>query len=295
MRDSFSDYHPIINLIYFSILIVFSMVYLHPVLLSISTVGAALYFVYLNRGRGFRFILIFLFPGMVAAGLVNPLFNHRGVTILLYLSGNPITLESILYGAAAAMMLGSIVLWFSCSNSVMSSDKLIYLFGKLLPSLSLIISMSLRFIPRFQAQTKLVAKGRRCIGRDVGSGGFMERLRNGMSILSVMVTWALESSIDTADSMKSRGYGLPGRTSFSLYHFDGRDKAALIYMLGLSALVAAEALLGTIEISYFPSFYMSEIDVRTVIVYFGYFMLCFAPLMLNVLEALHWQYFRSRI
>jgi energy-coupling factor transport system permease protein len=295
MRDTFSSYHPVINFTYVAILIIFSMVYLHPVLLGISMAGAMSYSIFLNKGRGLRFIMLFLLPGMVAAGLVNPLFNHKGVTILGYLSGNPITLESILYGIAAAMMLGSVLLWFSCVNAVMSSDKLMYLFGAMLPSLSLIISMSLRFVPRFQAQIKTIARGRKCIGKDAGSGNFMQKMRNGMAILSIMITFALESSIDTADSMKSRGYGLPGRTSFSFYRFDARDKAALICILGLSALIAAEVLLETIKIRYFPSFHMSVIDARAAAAYFGYFMLCFAPLLLNITEVLYWQFFRSRI
>ena len=35
-----------------------------------------------------------------------------------------------------------------------------------------------------------------------------------ITILSIMVTWCLENAIETADSMKSRGCGLPGRSAF---------------------------------------------------------------------------------
>ena len=45
-----------------------------------------------------------------------------------------------------------------------------------------------------------------------------------MRALSVTVTWALENAVVTADSMKSRGYGLPGRTAFARQRFDGRDR-----------------------------------------------------------------------
>ncbi len=44
---------------------------------------------------------------------MNLAFNHEGATILAYLpSGNPLTLESIAYGFAAAAMLAAVVLWF---------------------------------------------------------------------------------------------------------------------------------------------------------------------------------------
>ena len=109
----------------------------------------------------------------------------------------------------------------------MTSDKFVYLFGRVIPALSLVLSMTLRFVPKFKAQIQVVSEAQRCVGRDVSNGSVLQRLRNGITILSIMVTWALENAIETADSMKSRGYGLPGRTAFSIYRFDSRDKAAL--------------------------------------------------------------------
>lgn len=103
----------------------------------------------------------------VLAALVNPAFNHEGATILTYLpSGNPLTLESMLYGVAAAVMLASVVLWFSSYNEVMTSDKFVYLFGRVIPALSLVLSMALRFIPKFKAQMQTVSEAQACIGRD---------------------------------------------------------------------------------------------------------------------------------
>ena len=102
----------------------------------------------------------------VFAALVNPAFNHEGATILTYLpSGNPLTLESMLYGAAAAVMLASVVLWFSSYNEVMTSDKFVYLFGRVIPALSLVLSMSLRFIPKFKVQMQTVSEAQACIGQ----------------------------------------------------------------------------------------------------------------------------------
>lgn len=44
-----------------------------------------------------------MIPFLLFMAVMNPVFNHQGVTILFYLNnGNPITKESILYGVAAA-------------------------------------------------------------------------------------------------------------------------------------------------------------------------------------------------
>ena len=86
--------------------------------------------------------------------------------MLTYLpSGNPLTLESILYGVAAAVMLASVVLWFSSYNEVMTSDKFVYLFGRMIPALSLVLSMALRFIPKFKSQMEVVSEAQACIGQ----------------------------------------------------------------------------------------------------------------------------------
>ena len=69
-----------------------------------------------------------------------------------------------------------------------------------------------------------VSEAQTCIGRDTKNGSVFRRVGNAIKIFSIMVTWSLENAIETADSMRSRGYGLPGRTAFSIYRFDDRDK-----------------------------------------------------------------------
>ena len=217
MRDTFSDCHPAVNFAYFALVLGFSMTLMHPVCLLISLTGACCYLARLHGLRELGHSARWLVPMALLAALVNPAFVHQGVTILTYLpSGNPLTLESILYGLAAALLLASVVLWFRCFSAVMTSDKFIYLFGRAIPALSLVLSMTLRFVPRFRRQFHTVAQAQRFMGRDTGNGSLLQRCKNAMKVFSIMVTWSLESAIDTADSMRSRGYGQPGRTAFSI-------------------------------------------------------------------------------
>ncbi len=57
-----------------------------------------------------------------------------------------------------------------------------------------------------------------------------------------MVTWSLENAIETADSMRARGYGLPGRTSFSIYRFDSRDSSALAWLVSAARICSPDGL-----------------------------------------------------
>ncbi|MDR2605703.1 MAG: energy-coupling factor transporter transmembrane protein EcfT [Oscillospiraceae bacterium] len=293
-RNTFSGFHPAINLLYFVCVIGFSMVFTHPVCLAVSFVCALSYGVYINGRKAVRFNLLYMLPMLVLAALINPAFNHAGATILAYLpSGNPLTLESILYGVAAALMLITVISWFSCYTAVMTSDKFVYLFGRVIPALSLILSMALRFVPRFRAQIRVISNAQKCVGRDASSGSILRKLRHGVKILSIMVTWALENAIETADSMKGRGYGLPGRTAFSIFRFDRRDAYALAYILLCAGIVLTGSVTGAYQFRYFPTVKGSW-SGASLAVFAAYFALGLFPIIVNLKEDFVWKSINSK-
>ena len=294
-KDAFSGYHPIINFLYYALVLLLSMCLMHPVYLAISLTGALAYDVYLKGKKAVRFAVMGLLPMAVIAALVNPAFNHEGQTMLTYLpSGNPLTLESIRYGVAAAVMLASVVLWFSSYNDVMTSDKFVYLFGRMIPALSLVLSMALRFIPKFKSQMDVVAEAQSCIGRDTKTGSVIRRVSNAIKIFSIMVTWSLENAIETADSMRSRGYGLPGRTAFSIYRFDDRDKTALAWLIFCGAYILSGWLAGGTYFRYYPTIKTAVWTPLTVSFMFVYLALVLTPVILDRKEDRQWNSLQSK-
>ncbi len=288
--DAFSNYHPLVNFSYYSFVFLFTMFHMHPIYLFISLIGAFSYSVYLKGMKGLKFNLVLILPTMLMTALINPAFNHEGVTILTYLpSGNPLTLESITYGIASASMLASVIMWFISYNEVMTSDKFVYLFGKIIPGLSLVLSMALRFIPKFKDQIKQVSDTQKTLGRDVSTGSIIQRAKIGLTILSIMVSWALENSIETADSMKSRGYGLPGRSAFSIYRFDKRDLKALSSILILGSYIVLGWILGGLKWRYFPSMKGKSLDYYFISLCLSYLTLVFLPIILNIEEERQWK------
>lgn len=294
--NEFSKFHPIVNLAYFLAVLGFSMVFMHPAALTISMISGFLYSVMLNGRKAIQFNLLYMLPLILATALINPAFNHEGMTIICYLpSDNPLTLESIIYGAAAAMMLWSVICHFSCFNKIMTSDKLVYLFGKIIPALSLILSMVLRFVPKFKAQLKTVSKAQKYVGRDVSQGNIIDRARNGIKILSVMITWSLENAIDTADSMKSRGYGLANRTAYSNFRFSARDVKALLYIVILSAYIIWGGTFKMLYFKYFPIIKGAELTICTISVFAAYLLLFICPIIIEVWEEIKWKRLKSKI
>ena len=286
-RDFLTDCHPLTGFAFFSLMLGCTMFFLHPLCILSSRLCALAYRVRLcGAGRNLRFLL----PLMLTAAVLNPLFNHEGATILAYLpGGNPLTLESILFGLAAAGLLGSVSLWLSCCTTVMSSDKIIYLFGRIAPALSLLLSMALRFIPRFRAQFRAVDESRHALGLGCADGNVPRRARNTAAVFSILITWALEGAMKTSDSMKGRGYGLGGRTAYSLYRIERRDRLTLLW-LGVCALaVLTGGASGGFAWRYFPT-------VRgTVSSFFAaYSALCLTPVILNLWEERVWRLSQSK-
>ncbi len=269
---------------------------MHPVCLCISLACGFTYSVMLKEKKAIKTNLIYMLPMLIMMALINPAFNHEGITIIEYLpSGNPLTLESIVYGLCAATMIVSVICHFSCYNEVMTSDKFIYLFGKIIPAMSLIISMTLRFVPKFASRLKVVTNAQRCLGRDVSNGSIIKRAKHGLNILSIMTTWSLENAIETADSMKSRGYGIPGRTAFSIFTFDKRDKKALICILFLGIYTLAGNLMGGMYFSFFPSMKSADVSPFGISVFAAYLLLCICPIIIELWEVRKWKALRSKI
>ncbi len=294
--QEFKTYHPIVNFIFFVSAIGFSMFILEPVCLGITLILGALYSGILGGIRKLKASLIYMIPMIILTMLLNPMFNHQGATILGYFPwGNPFTKESVVYGICAGMMLASVTCWFSCSNEIMTSDKLMYLFGRIVPALSLIFSMILRFVPQFFAHLKEVKGAHKSMGKEMAKGNILIRIKNGLTILSVMISWALENSIEKADSMKARGYGLKGRTSFSNYKFDKRDLKLVLFILIFDVYILYGKFAEGLYFECFPQIAMAKFSTYKISIYIVYSMLYFLPVIIECWEGYRWKLLKSRI
>ena len=295
-RSVLADCHPAAGFLYFALVLAFGMTLMHPACLLISLVGSAACAVRLGGRRGSAFALRAALPLLLLAAAVNPLFSHAGRTILFYLpGGSPFTLESVLYGAASGCMLASVLLWFHAYNAVMTSDKFICLFGRVIPSLSLLLSMILRFVPRFRVQLEAIREAQRCLGQDADAGSVRRRIRNAVRIVSIMVGWALENAVETADSMRSRGYGLPGRSAFSVYRFDGRDRALLGWLLFCGGYLLCGSAAGGLYWQYVPVLRGGVVSPLSVSFLLVYLALCLTPVILDRKEERKWKSLRCGI
>lgn len=292
--STFACCHPAVNLMYFVSTIGITMFSTGPAFLAETLVFSWTYSILLNGKKAIKTNIIFTVPVLIIMTVINTFFTHNGATVLFYLNYGRITLEALLYGLAAAVLLSSVIVWFSCFNVIMSSDKLIYFFGKIAPVLGLTLSMIFRFIPLLKSRYKEISMGQRCMGRHQ-KGSYLSKLRQTAKEVSILISWSLEAAIETSDSMEARGYGLPGRTSFHLFKLTQTDKMLLAAMGLCGGIAAIGCALGKTSIYYYPAVVLTNWDLMTVVTFIAYTALLMIPLMIDIIGELKWQQYELKI
>lgn len=324
MTDEFSRYHPVVNLIFYLLVLGTTMFQMSVGLVFISLFSAVVYYFMLKKTEGLKYCAVVVGIIIVSA-IINPLFSHKGGTLLFYLfTGNPVTLESIIYGLISAIIIGAMLLWFSTFNQVMGVERILGAIGKVLPNVSLLITMIMRFIPQYtrhQRKVSMVNKvNKRNYGEKInllnrektekenviearkrqkkknyieackkqkkknGIDKIIDSIKEGSRTFSITTTWALENSIYTADSMKARGFGTGRRTNYSNYKFQKRDYLLMGWLVILWLVVVF-----SLEREKVYTYYYPFIQVKNnVVVYLIYGLLCLTPVLINVKEEIRW-------
>lgn len=259
MKSEFYAYHPLVNFVYFILAMVFALWLLHPFYTSLSLFCALLNAGMMGGKKSVRYALFFGFPVILLIAVLNPLFVHRGMTILFYMGHNPVTLESILYGLCSAGSLGSVLFWGNCYNQILTADKNLYLLSRVSPALSLTAVLSLRMMDRLIRQYRTISAVQQLTTRHMTAGRGWRRLTHPMRCISILLSFAMEDGLQMAASMKARGYGVASRrTAFSLFRFRRRDGMLLACMLALAGVVMVGTMAGQTAVRFYPAFTMSR-------------------------------------
>ncbi|MBE6776383.1 MAG: energy-coupling factor transporter transmembrane protein EcfT [Ruminococcaceae bacterium] len=232
MQTGFKSVHPISAFAFYVFAFLLSMTASHPFFLAVSFIAGLVYDIKLSGKKAVSFLLKVILPLVCLITLFNGIFSHYGVTVLFEMhNGNNFTLEALVFGFVFSVRTSSALLWLNSFNEIITSDKFIFLFGRVSPKIALVISMVLRFIPLVRSQSEEIKKAEMGAGNLPTDKDFFGKVRHGTRRLSILISWTLEKGIDTADSMKARGYGLHARTSYNNYRFNFKDALFMISTL----------------------------------------------------------------
>lgn len=314
MSSGFKGYHPLVNVLFFISIIAFGMLLRHPVYLVISFISSTTYYLKLSGKDGRKTVFRFLLPMLLFVVIINSFFNHYGVTTLFILpSGNNFTFEALVMGIVSGITVVSVIQWFFCCNEVVTEDKFMHIFGRILPKGALVVSMILRFVPLYRRRYKEISQARKCMGLN-GTDSFICKMKNTFKNIGILVSWSFENAIETADSMKARGYGLKGRTYYSRFQWHTGDTLALILLVLFDALIIFGLVSNSAYCIYNPyviinqpseigtTYIINELNLtinpfgfRSIISLIAFTLLCFLPLTIDLKEDIKWHRLQSKI
>ena len=282
MKMGFEQCHPAVNLIYFAGVITGVLSFRHPVWVGISFLCACVYSIRRNGRRAVIFDLI-LIPLAVLYAFYYSSYHHFGVTELaVNFVGNRITLESMVYGLVVGFSIAGALIWMSCVHSVFTADKVVYLFGKVSPRLSLFLAILLRLVPRIKNEARKINTARRGLGCGTDQGSFPQRILNALRIFSMLISWCIGALATVSDSMRGRGSSLRGRKAFSIYRFDNRDRAYVAAMFACIAVTLMGYLLRQTRMIYDPRLLWTPVTGMSFFFWLCYTVFCMMPFALEV-------------
>lgn len=263
--------HPLISFLYLLSVMGITVFTRHPLLIGASLMGAALLLILSGKGRS----LLWSVPMILICAVTNPVFSHRGETVLFFVGDHAFTMEAVIYGAIFGGMMAAVCGWSISATQFVTSDKYIWLFGRILPTSGLVLSCTIRFVPLFIRRTISFsdAQGAESIG---------ERL----TAFSSSLGYSAEQAMISADSMKARGYGCTKRTSYSIYRFGMRESLQLLCVAAFAISGAALMLYGAGAFECYPR--LSDISFKTadIFLYITYGILCLLPSFAAIWEQL---------
>ncbi len=284
-KHIFTHYHSLIIFIYFCGVIIFTMSNLEPFYVLLSLITSGIYYAYLNGSKAFFKSMAFYIPILLIIAFINCLVNSLGLTVLFYIKDKPITLEALCFGLCEGGMLISVIMWFACYTKVMSSDKFLGLFGKIAPTVSLMLSMVLRYIPDNILTANQIKLSQQAI---MGNKPYdkKRKIKSSIRLTSVLMGYNLENSIETADSMRARGYGIKKRSAHTYEKFTYHDIISLIVIIILIALNVFFMFIKSGRFNFYPIISMPQ---KSISEYLTYGILLLYPLILEAKEQILWK------
>ncbi|WP_071458886.1 energy-coupling factor transporter transmembrane component T [Bacillus massilinigeriensis] len=285
----FHDFHPIVTFSYYIGALTLFIMLLHPVFLAAGFLLILAIHYMDDRCRGLQRWFFFMLTTGLFVLVLNPVFNERGMNLLFTVGSHRVTLEAVVYGGMSGISIIGIMAVFVSYNVVMSPNKLLFLFAKVLPRFAVLLMLTLRFIPLMRKRLTEIGDVQVSKGLSVREGTLKERGKNAMGHIQVLLTYSLEEALQTADSMKARGYGYSGRSSYQHFVIKRSDIAALLYMFVLLAILAYGRLHGYGWLEIYPVMEAFTFPRKEAVLLAAHCLFIGFPLIVETGEYISWR------
>ncbi len=286
--DSFNKLNPITKSAFFICAFVLTLAGANPLISAISLCCVLLY-IAISSGKAFFASLRFAFVAVFVVALFNFVFAHYGATVLFSIKETEFTLQSLIYGVHQGLILSSVMLWFRVLSYCQNSAETAYLL-RFAPRTALLCSMVLGFLPRFNTKLAEIrdAQAGLCPAHEQTK---KQRFNVALQNLSALITYSLESSIITADSMTAKGFNSRA-VSPSRYRMTARDTVLLCLIIICSAYVFYAKVAHRLVFIFEPETYFKSMDMPAIILFC---ILMLLPAAVEIREVLLWKRATSKM
>ncbi len=317
--------HPAVPGVFFAAVLLLTMLIAHPVFAAISLIGALWLSFLVRGGHATGNSIRAMIPLTFLIVIVNPFISSSGTTIVMHVFGFAITLESLIYGLTMGMMISAVMVWCEDAACALDDEAIMVLMGRPLPRVSLIISMVARLIPAYISRGREISVAEKANVAAYGAAAhsassptransyadasaecssapstsqthsnhtanahthnYLQRLARRLGIL---LSWSLESSIQTADSMTARGWSSEKpRSIYQKVRFSHRDAVLVMIVIVLGICFGIAAYYVCSQFSFYPQ--MKDIWAAQFIIPYGFAALFVAlPSLYQIVEVHQW-------
>ena len=290
MGNGIQSIHPFVMFFYYSCVGFFAMFFNHPIFLLAGCLSLLAVNLAHDSMRALKQWAPMMIIMALLISLINPFINSRGTHIFFYFRGKQVTLEATLYGIVSSMSLIMILMLFISLNAVLNGNKLLYIFSRILPKTAFLVMLSIRFVPLLRRRLTEIQDVQRLKGMTVRQGTIRNRAKSGMSIMQILLAWSLEEAIETADSMKARGYGTGKRSPYIPYRITKMDRNWLVYLVLFFIISIVGGFLGYGKIIIYPQLGTLHLYSLDWVVLFSSLAVMLFPVFVEGREQLKWNY-----
>lgn len=298
MTRAYDSYHPLVLMLYSVCVLVCAMLFFQPVYIALSVLFGFALHVCLSGWRASVRPLRWELPFIAVIVLLNGLFSSNGVTVLFSIAGHAFYLEPFVFGLAMGFTLLAALLWFADVARLVGLDRLMELGAARLPNVTMMVALCARLVPRLLREGRQISTVQGVCLATAGNAAadtpprrspvrrFVRASSRQLRSASVLMGLSMEDSLDTADSMRARGWGATSHRS--VYHktrFAAADARALIVIVALVASCVILSVKGWTGYSFYP--FLDPVGMQ--VGYVVYALLLALPFFEYIREVIRWK------
>ncbi len=286
--------HPSVIAVWNACILVVAMFSGNPIFTVTALTGALLFSASLLPTKQFGKTLLGILPFFLLVIVTNPLFSQNGDTVLFTVWRLSVTKEALLYGVNLAGMLLSVLLWFTCHGKLMTEEKFLGLFGRIAPKTALVLVVTMRFLPLFRRRYREIESAQKVLGLYSGKSR-KEKIKSHARMFLTLLSWSMESAMESADVMRAKEFGKAKRTTYTRYRFTSFDGISIGLCICLFGVTVWGVARGLTAFDFYPALTEIALSAGAVAGYVCYAMLCILPFLFRLVEVFKWNRYESKV